>query len=653
MVLVLGLLAVGCDHTTKGSGPEQPPPDLGPTAQTLAIDVHAGGQTPPPLEWAAVVGSANGQTFVSEGAPGALPSVSWSGQGTVNAVAFGGPSSGATVSQAFAQATASTKTLDFGLGADLVANAVMPTPPAGGTGAGLFVDTSVVKLWGSDATGLSVHIYNFSSTDSAALHVTAVGPAKDRVSVENCVGGPIAAGASCAMQVMLAPDAAATVPAVAGLAIDGGGPLQSIVVVGYPWPLPTLSIAGSSEFGTLATGETVTNSFTFTYTSGPATSPITLSLAGADAASFTLDASGCAAPLTVGSSCTANVTFAPTTDGALQASLVAQIAQGFAESIPLAGTAFTPQTLSYTGATELGPMDEDVPFDIKVLVVNNGTTPSGPLQLVMVPSGFVVFEDECGGKSLPPGQSCLIDIEGVTMQDGQIDRVLVVSGTPGGTLNIPISMTVGHYVEISALGAPTGKYLSALTLPSQQTPVAASTNVTIHNVSTMDLPLSFTNVFTGPFLTAGAGTCGTTLAAGASCDATLSADYTAQTFGAQDSGELNIRVAGLHNIDVGAWYSDLQVTPSRLALIGKGASGQITVTNVSNTTVSGLFIDSNLVDVQFPISGDTCTGATLAPQQSCTVTVTCIVDGLSIGGNLYVHGTNEGSFTVDIFATDI
>jgi hypothetical protein len=181
--------------------------------------------------------------------------------------------------------------------------------------------------------------------------------------------------------------------------------------------------------------------------SGP-TGALRVSRAGNAPRPFSVDASGCAAPLDDGGSCTLSVGFdasratAPISD----ALLVVQSASAGTAQVPLRGIV-AGTTTETTTTTTTAPAAADPDITPRVAITWNGTSGStgtvtlanrggqpmdvGAASLQIGPPTFEIANDACSGTTLGPGEECAIDV-------GFMPPATAASASFSDTLVVPV-----------------------------------------------------------------------------------------------------------------------------------------------------------------------------------------------------------------------
>jgi hypothetical protein len=316
----------------------------------------------------------------------------------------------------------------------------------------------------------------------------------------------------------------------------------------------------------------------------------------------------------------------------------------------LQGTSVTKDlTLSNVGAAQL-------------TTINTLVSPTPPFSRITTGT-FPNAAPNCGA-TLAAGASCTIRIQYAAPAQAGTSS----SGT--ATVTASVAVTNSSVALSGSSAAPT--YLasigpSALAFGNWAGGTTSPTlNVSVHNTGNSPLsalnytfgggtPQPFTRVTNGTF-PAGAPNCGATLAVGAAC--TIKVQFAAPTVTAATNFSRTLTVTGGNGLVVTpasvtltatavAARATVSITPDPLTITvptGRAtATGVVTLTNtapsngaqmtVSGVTVSGGSLFTYFFNVGGLAGPNTCTGATLAPGASCTVTVSFTNTGATRGIN--------------------
>jgi hypothetical protein len=390
-------------------------------------------------------------------------------------------------------------------------------------------------------------------------------------------------------------------------------------------PIASLAPAGL-VFGTQLVG-TTSGARTVTLTNA-GTLPLAIAggtLGGANAADFAVGTT-CGASLAVGASCTYALSFTPSATGARAASLTVTTDDPFnpVQLVTLDGTGIAPGIAVAPAALDFGSLlVNNVSAAQTATLTNTGTSALliSSVALTGAGAGQFTLVNGCGA-SVAVGASCTFSATFRPTAVGPAVAAVTILSSSLATPSLAVPLTgIGLGLNLSATSVAFGNQLVGT--------VSAATTLTLSNASTAAvtlgaLTLGGANAGDFRFTT----TCGTTLAAGASCRVSLRFAPTA----------VGVRTGAI------AIPTSLSATPLSVALSGTGiapvlalapaalafpnqvigvssAAQTVTVSNVGNATmaITGIVL-GGASPAQF---GRTTTcGATLAAGASCTVSVT-------------------------------
>ncbi|HET9281327.1 MAG TPA: choice-of-anchor D domain-containing protein [Candidatus Angelobacter sp.] len=350
---------------------------------------------------------------------------------------------------------------------------------------------------------------------------------------------------------------------------------------------------------------------------------VTLSNTGTAALSFDIgigpdfiQTNNCPQPLPAGSSCIFRVRFSPT------------IAGTFNESLTLTGNGNPPTAQVTLTGTGIGPLPSFAPASLTFAAQLAGTTSaaqsvtlSNTGNAALAITGFAVNgdfseSDNCG-TSLPAGSTCTLNIVFKPTADGTRNgSVTLVSNFNG----LPLIRLTGTGQAVQASVSPASlTFLPILVGTSSATQAVTYTN-------TGSLPISITGLSTtGDF--AQTNTCGTTLAAEATCTATVTFTPTAR---GTRTGSLNIAgnftgTAPVVNLSGTGQVQQGTVTPTALSFADQqvgttSAQQNVTLTNtgdgpfsISSITANGDFVVSNGCPATLAVGSSCQIGVAFAP----------------------------------------
>jgi hypothetical protein len=448
-----------------------------------------------------------------------------------------------------------------------------------------------------------------------------------QITSHTCVA-PLAAGASCSVDVRFAPTSPGAKSAtLQASAAPGGTATASLAGTGLS-PAALALAPASHGFGTTTVGQpTGTTAFTVTNTGQSATGALSVGLGGgAGAAHFDVVTSGCVGPLAGGASCTVHVRFDPLSAGSHLASLDVAATPGGAVSASISGVGLTPAALAIApGSHDYG----DVVFGAEVTkaftVTNTGQSPSGALGVGLGgDAAYTVIADSCTGATLPALASCSVTVRfAAAAPAGGKAGTLTASAAPGGTVNASLAGAALAPASLSIAPA-THDFGSVVT---GDTSVAQDFVVTNDGDQASSAPAAaLTGAGAADFEIVADG-CAAPLAGGASC--TVSVRFAPATRGARSA---TLEVAAATGGTAAATLTGdakqaatLAFTPAAhafgdVALASTSAPVVYTLANSGDVSSSPLTLVLAGDVTEFLIT-DGCSGAPLAAGATCTIEV--------------------------------
>ena len=349
----------------------------------------------------------------------------------------------------------------------------------------------------------------------------------------------LAANSSCAISVQFDPAATGTQTGTLSITDSIRTQPETVALSGTGVAPPALGVSPASLSFTGTVGQTISpQTVTVSNTGGAPLANVGFQINGLSAGSFSYGTTTCGTTLANGSSCTVQVTFTPTVAGGATATLVVSSSTSDVApvTVSLSGTEQTPAGLSVSAAQLVFPIvtpGQSSPAQTVMLTNNGGSTATS---LTLTPTApFSLVQNTCG-TSLAAGASCST---GVIFSP-------TLNGPYTGTLTIASpSLTASTVIPLSGTGGTPG---SVQALPSlidfPQTGVnllSSPVTVTLTNSDSVNSLGSFSVAVTAGFRLVST-TCGSTLAAGASCAAVV--EFAPLSAGAQ-SGSLTVTSSAL------------------------------------------------------------------------------------------------------------
>jgi sugar lactone lactonase YvrE len=358
-----------------------------------------------------------------------------------------------------------------------------------------------------------------------------------------------------------------------------------------------------------------------------------LSLSGIVASGGFTETDNCSSQLFPGSNCTANVTFAPSATGAANGTLTINDNSGNAgavQTVTLSGTGTAPVASVSPASLSFSSQVQGASSTAKtVTVLNSGT---GPMQVSSVTASAPFSQTNTCSASLAPGASCTISVTFTPTAIGSFTGSLTIVDD-AGTQTVALSGSGTAQVTLSASS------LSLGTMVVGNTSAAKTVTLTNH----AKVSFTFTSIVTSANFGVASNTCGSSVAAGASCS--VGVTFTPLAAGAA-TGSLTFTDSALNSPQIvnltgtgTAAGASVTVSPSSLQFpqqpTGTTSAGMlVTVTNTGTTAITnnGATITGDFADTT------TCTSS-LSAGKSCSVTVTFTPTAA---------GTRTGTLTINL-----
>jgi len=476
---------------------------------------------------------------------------------------------------------------------------------------------------GTTSAAQTVTMSNTGSTDVAVQAASVSGP----YSVSTTCGSVLTAATTCSYSLTFSPTAMGT--ATGSLSVPTSAGAQTVSLSGYGRQTSDAASTGSLSFQQPVNTVSPAKSVTLTNTGNTPVAVNSVVIAGA---TYSVT-HNCPASLDAGTSCDANVTFAPTAMGESDGTLTFSTAAG-SQRVVLTGVGLLAVPRLSASALSFGDQAINTVSAAQTLTLSNdGNTPLG-ISNASLTGPFTQSGGTCAS-SLAAGASCTITVAFAP----------AVMGPATGMLTLPLS-TGNLSVNLTGDGLQTSGSVAVGSLDFGSVKVgttSAGQGVTLQN--TGNTPLSVNSVAgTGDF--AISHNCPASLAAGASC--AVNATFNPTVMG-NESGKIDVATnGGTFTVDLSGvgLLAKPVMSPASLAfadqVVGTTSSAQtVTLTNNGNTA-------TNLIApaVSGPFGVSTTCSSTLAANASCTYSVTFTPTVMNAASGTLVMGTDVGSQTV-------
>jgi hypothetical protein len=493
----------------------------------------------------------------------------------------------------------------FNLGSSQVItlNGTGTTPVASITPTSLSFSTQVVGTTSSPRT------ITVRSNGTGPLQVSNVVASAPFSQSNNC-SGPMAPAASCTIQVSFAPTLVGSVSGSVTITDNAG--TQRVTLSGSGGAPITFSPT-SLSFGNVVEDASSTLTITLTNRLNTTLTVNTVAVSGVSGP-FAVASNTCGTSVAAGASCTVGVTFSPTTVGSATGTLTfTDNAVTSPQTVSLSGTGVAPVSLSVTSLSFSTTVAGSTSAAKTVTLTNKQTTALSNIGIATsVP--FAVASNTCG-TSIAAGASCTV---GVTFSP-----TTVASST--GTLTFTDSAVTSPQ-KVSLSGTGSAPVTLSVTSLSFSTTVAGSTSaaktVTLTNKQTT--ALSNIGIATSAPFPVASNTCGTSIAAGASCTVgvTFSPTTVASSTGTltfTDSAVTSPQTVSLSGTgSAPVTFSSNSINFSTVRVGTTSAARTVTLTNHLS---SALTIAAVTASTGFTVASNTC-GTSIGAGANCTVGVT-------------------------------
>lgn len=455
----------------------------------------------------------------------------------------------------------------------------------------------------------AVHALTLSNTGDAALTVTQVAVSDGQFSqTNNCAS--IAPGASCRIEVVLAPTAAGPVAGNLEVAHNGAGPVR-LALTGTALA-PSASLA-APEFADTPVGTSSVAYATLTNTGAGALTVEAVAAASVTGAGFSFESSTCGATLAPDMQCRIAVRFSATHAGSAAGALQVTTSAGVKSTTLAALAAQGRASLSASNVT-FESLQVGLAATRTITLSNTGNAPLA-VASVTVSEGAPVFSVTSACSVVPVQGSCPLTVRFSPAADGNFEGVLTLAHDGEGVFSAALAGT--GRAPAASLSTPA---FAATKVGATSQAVAVLTNTGLAAIGVT--PPTAASV-TGPDFSFVATSCETTLAAGATCSVTV---RFAPSSSAGSTGTLGVMTqAGNKSVVLSTTgiQGIASISPAALAFGSQqvGSGGAVLAAVVTNTGTaplqfSGLGLASGSAD--FAQSNDC---ALVAVGQSCTVNV--------------------------------
>jgi len=489
------------------------------------------------------------------------------------------------------------------------------------------LDFGSVKV-GAASVAQSVTLQNTGNTPLLVGSVTGTG---EFFVTHNCPAS-LAAGSSCAVNATFNPTVMGDASGLLSVATNGGTftvNLSGVGLLAKPVMSPGSLVFADQVVGSSSSAQTVT----LTNSGNVATTLTVPKVTGPFGVS-----TSCSTTLAANASCTYSVTFTPTVMNAASGTLVVGTDVGD-QTVTFSGKGLQTSGAASAGSLAFGSQDVNTTSAPQTLTVSNTGNTALAINSISVAGQFGA-SNNCPS-SLAVGASCSVNVAFAPTTMGAQSGSVTLDTAGGKSV---VTLTGTGLLAVASV-APT-----SLNFGNQRVGVASAAQMftlsnTGNRVMTVNAPTT-----SGLTQWSATSNCGATLAAGASC--LYSAVFTPTGQGAASEsmvvntsgGNVTVRFNGVGTQVV------LSTNPASLAFAnvqaGQSSALTATLTNTGNVSATNLTFTPPAGFSQ----SNNCT-TTLAPNASCTVTVTFAPSAAQAYSGVLSIGASEASTSLTVSGT--
>jgi hypothetical protein len=457
----------------------------------------------------------------------------------------------------------------------------------------------------------TAHQVQLSNNGTATMNISGITASGDFSETNTC-GATLAAGANCTVSVTFTPTQSGSRTGTLSVADDASGSPQTVGLTGTGIaPIAQWSTA-SVNFANQVVGSTSAARQVQLSNNGTST----MNISGITASGDFAQTNTCGATLATGSSCTVSVTFSPKQTGTRMGTLsVADDASGSPQTVSLTGAGVAPTAQwSPTSLSFGNQVAGSTSSAHSVQLTNSGSSTMNISGIAA--SGDFAQTNTCNA-TLAVGASCTASVTFTPTQPGTRSGMLSVTDDASGS---------PQTVSLSGTGLAPLATLNPSSLTFANTLVGSSApaqSVMLTNSGTSTLNISGLAA-TGDF--SETNSCGTSLAAGASC--AISVVFTpsqggtrAGTISIADDASGSPQMASLSGVG-GTPSPSVSLAPTGLQFGGEpvGTASSTQAIKLANSGTAALQISNITVSGDFSQTNNC--GSTVNVGASCAITVT-------------------------------
>lgn len=363
--------------------------------------------------------------------------------------------------------------------------------------------TQAVILSNSQAIPLNIGSISFGGANPLSFSQT------------NDCSTSLPGGGTCTINVSFTPVISGPLSATLTVADDANNSPQTVSLSGTATSSPTLGFSPASiSFGNQAFGTSSASvPVTVTNTGGSAVSISSIVVTGNNTFAFP-ESNNCPSSLAAGNKCTINVSFAPSASGSFSAAVVVTSnASGSPMSINLSGAGIAPVTLSASSITFGLVLTGSSKTANPIKLTNQMSVPLTGINVAV--SGAAFSQTNTCGISLAAGAQCTVSITFAPTATGtQTGSVSITDSAANSPQTISLQGSGLLPVSFAPASLGFGTVAVGTTSPPKTTTVT-NNQKTVVTISSLALTGAKAKYYSQT------NTCGSSLAAGASCKITV------------------------------------------------------------------------------------------------------------------------------------
>jgi hypothetical protein len=278
-----------------------------------------------------------------------------------------------------------------------------------------------------------------TNTGTTTLHIIGLKTTSDFTATSNCSQVVTTCTISVAFAPQLQTQSTAIHSATLEITTDSGTSLEFVSLFGLSSP-PQLGVLPTSlNFGSVVLGQ---NSALSVQVTNPGAVPVTFN--GITATGDYTPSGNCPTPgnsLAPATSCTIQVTFAPTAVGTRTGALsIATSASTLPLTVTLTGVGTQSQLQATPSSLNFGSIAVGASANLSLTLTNAGSAPVTNLALTI--TGDYAVTVPCTSSTLAPGQSCNVTVSFTPSATGSRPSALIIaSSDPNSPINVPLNGT--------------------------------------------------------------------------------------------------------------------------------------------------------------------------------------------------------------------